>query len=105
MKKYFVYTEEQEQEINEKLGYTQKDYDKLSDKKQWQWTLGVSEVKDYIRRAKQKECPVCGSKLEWIKECTYVGFRNPPGATAGSYEKTYHVKKKRYCPNCQRVLN
>ncbi len=104
MKKFFVYTEEQEQEINEKLGYTQKEYDRLGDGKQWQRTINIPKIKDFIRRLKQKECPTCGSKLVWIKECTYIGFSLLPGVDYGSLKKTYEVKKKRYCPNCQKIL-
>ncbi len=105
MRKIFVYSLDEEEQINKELGYTQKDYDKLSVKKQWAWTVGIPEIKDFIRRYKQKVCPTCNSKLEGVKECTYIGFRNPPGATGGSYEKTYEVVRKRYCPNCQKILD
>lgn len=34
MRKIFVYSLDEEEQINKELGYTQKDYDKLSVKKQ-----------------------------------------------------------------------
>ena len=100
MKKYFVYSKEQENEMNIEMGYTQEQLNKVCGTLQYQWDL--EEIFNLIYWFfKGKPCEVCSKKLKCVKECTYVGLRHAPTATGGSYEKTYKVKYKTYCPNCQ----
>lgn len=103
--KVFVYTEEQERAIDRRLGYMQMDYDKLSPIKQWHVGFSLEEIRAHRRRAKMTACPLCGGQLTWVRECTYIGLRHPVGATGGSWEKTYEVIRKRYCPVCQRIFD
>ncbi len=103
--KVFVYTEEQERAIDRRLGYTQIEYDRLSPIKQWHLSFSPEAVREHRRRAKRTVCPACGGPLTWVRECTYIGLRHPVGATGGSYEKTYEIVRKRYCPACQRIFD
>ncbi len=103
MKKYFVYSEEQENEMNIEMGYTQAQLDKVGWNTQYQW--GLKELFNLVYFFfKGKTCEVCSKKLKCVKECTYVGLRHAVGATGGSYEKTYEVKYKVYCPDCQNAI-
>lgn len=104
MKKIFKYSEEQEKVVDAEFGYTEKQLNNVCAKKQYQFTLGVSEISHFFKVLKKKECDKCGTKLKLVKECTYVGLRHPPQATGGSYEKTYHIVFKRYCPQCKAII-
>ena len=105
MKKIYKYTIAEEEQINIDLGYTAKELNRICSKKQYQYTLGLSELSFFLKFLKRKKCNKCASKLMLIKECTYVGLRHPPQATGGDYERTYDVVYKQYCPNCQTIID
>jgi len=114
MRKEYIYSFEEEKQINEKLGYIQKDYDNFRGNfyehnryyEQYQWTIDLNFVKKAIYYLFRSKCPDCNVKLEKIKQLKYVGFRHKAGATAGNYHKAYEVTTYRECPKCQKkILN
>lgn len=108
VRKIYIYSEEEEEQINKELGYTQEDYDhyvgEFHDKyhEQQQFTIDLSAMKKQFYYFFHPKCPNCNVKLEKIKELRYVGFRNKAGATDGSYHKTYEVTYHRTCPICHK---
>lgn len=105
MKKIYKYTSFEENEINIEQGYTEKQLNNVCDINQYQ--VNLEDIFDLVCYffSKRKKCEICKSQLKCIKECTYVGLRHPAGTTGGSYEKTYRVKFKTYCPSCKTIID
>ncbi len=110
MRKVYIYSKEEEEQINRELGYTQKDYDNdpYRDEfhnrygEQQQYTLTLTSIKRFIYNLFHNKCPECYVKLERIKELKYLGFRHAAGATGGNYKKAYKVTYVRECPKCHK---
>ena len=110
MRKIYIYSKEEEEQINKELGYTPQDYsnypynDELHNKygEQLQLTISMSSIKKAIYNLFHRQCPDCHVKLERIKELRYIGFRHHAGATGGNYKKAYKVSYARECPQCHK---
>ncbi len=110
MRKVYIYSKEEEEQINRELGYTQEDYDnylyrdEIHNKhgEQQQFTVTLSSIKKSIYNLFHNKCPQCNVKLERIKELRYVGFRHPVNATGGNYKKAYEVTYVKECPKCKK---
>lgn len=104
MKKIYKYTIEEENEINHRLGYGSKELNHICSKKQYQYTIGISEILKCFKLCRYKKCEKCNSNLIFVKEFVYAGLRHPPNATGGDHEKTYEVVYRKYCPDCRAVI-
>lgn len=110
MRKVYIYSQEEEEQINRELGYTEKDYENYPYRdephnkygEQQQFTISLTSIKKSIYNLFHSKCPECNVKLERIKELRYVGFRFAAGATGGNYKKAYKVTYVRECPKCKK---
>ena len=108
MRKEYIYSFEEEEQINKELGYTQKDCDNFRGDfykhepffEQQQWTVDLAFIKKELHYLFHRKCPICNVKLEKIKQLKYAGFRYAVGATGGNYKKAYEVTYVRECPVC-----
>ena len=108
MRKVYIYSKEEEEQIDRGLGYTQEDYDNYPYRddfhnkygEQQQFRISIASIKKAIYYLFHRRCLECDEKLERVKELKYIGFRHRAGATGGNYQKAYKVTYVRECPKC-----
>lgn len=105
MKKIYKLTDQEENKINDDLGYTPDELEHVSSRKLYVYTLGLPELSQFIKTLKKRKCEECSSKLVFVKECTYDGLRCPVNATGYCNQRRYEVVYKRYCQNCQKIID
>lgn len=101
MEKVYKYSKEEEEKINQDLGYTQEQIEGYW-QEQREYTIGIQEIIGWFRWTFHKQCPHCQKvKLIWKNELEYMGLKLPPNCTSASkLNKTYKYTRILVCPQC-----